>query len=400
MTLFNNYDRNLKQILLILLSVSFFTSCKISDDKMRVKLNRKIDRSQEKIDKHERKIAGFEQRMARLDNDSPVQADSNGVKYVTTTTSMRGDFQKFIDIQGAVTSKENIMISSNSGGVLMSVPITEGQYVTVGQTLAVVNSDVLQSNIKEVESALQLATAVYDRQKRLWLEQQIGTELQYLEAKNNVENLESRLATLQVQLGDATVRTSISGVVDEVYALKGQMVGPGTVIARVVNLTNVQVEAEVPESFIGSFKKGDKVEVYFQSLGMTRTARIKAIGQVINPGNRTFKVEVDLPNSDRMLKPNLLATLKLKDYESEDVVMVPTRLIQDGAQGKFLYGLEDNKVVKHWLQIGESYAGTSEVLDGLNGDEVLVDLGFREVLEGEEVRVKEGATAENDQNGN
>ena len=373
--------------LLLLLLLTAIVSCSPSDDKMRVKLNRKIENSEEKITKHERKIAGFQQRMRMLNDIDTTVTDHDHDKVVTTLIPERKGFSKYIDIQGAVTSKENIMVSSNSGGVLMSVRITEGQRISRGQIIAVVNSDVLQASIKEVESGLELATAVYERQHRLW-EQEIGTEIQFLQAKNNKENLEKKLETLQVQLSDATVRSPISGLVDEVYGLQGQMVAPGSVIARIVNLKNVQVEAEVPESFIGIFKKGDLVDVYFASLDLNRSATIKAIGQVINPGNRTFKIEVDLPNSDGLLKPNLLATLKLKEYQSTDQILIPTKLIQDGSKGNFVYVIENDTVRKKWLTVGESYNGESEIIEGLAGDEAIINLGFREVLEGDHVDVK------------
>lgn len=375
-----------KTILIVVIAV--LASCKPSDDKMRIKLNRKIERSQQKITKQERKIAGYEQQLAHLvETDST--ADSRKGTLVTTIQPQQKKFRKFIDIQGAVSSKENIMVSANTGGVLMSVPITEGQDVSRGQTLAVVNSDVLQSNIKEVENQLELATAVYERQQRLWEEQNIGTELQYLEARNNKNALERKLSTLQVQLSDATVVAPISGTVDEVFALQGQMVGPGTVVARIVNLNKVQVEAEVPESYVGVFRKGDQVDIYFQSLGITRSATIRAVGQVINPGNRTFKVEIDLPNSDGMLKPNLLATLRLKEYESENNLIIPTRLIQDGSHGNFVLTVADETVEKKWVTVGESYNGESEILDGLEAGDQIIDLGFREVLEGESVQVRQ-----------
>jgi RND family efflux transporter MFP subunit len=165
------------------------------------------------------------------------------------------------------------------------------------------------------------------------------------------------------------------------------MASPGAPIARIVNLNKVQVEAEIPESFIAAFKKGDKVDVHFASLGITRSATIKAISQVINPGNRTFKIEVDLPNSDGALKPNLLATLKLKEYESADKIVIPTKLIQDGNKGNFIYVVESDTVQKKWLTVGESYDGESEIIEGLGGDEVIINLGFRDVLEGEPVKI-------------
>ena len=252
--------------LLIGTLVLLIASCSPSDDKMRVKLNRKIEKTQDKIAKLENKTVGYQQRLAMLEDSISVNVSEQIV--VTTVQPESKKFEKFIEIQGAVSSKNNVIISSNSGGVIMSMAVTEGQYISRGQVIAVINSDVLQSSIQEVESALDLATSVFERQERLWVEQQIGTEIQYLQAKNNKENLEKKLATLQVQLDDATVRSSLSGVVDMVIGKQGELVGPGSPLARVVNLDRVQVGAEIPENYITNFKKGDKVEVFFPALKM------------------------------------------------------------------------------------------------------------------------------------
>ncbi len=425
---------NLIKPIAIILMMSIFFSCKPSGDKMIEKMNRRIVKTEEKIEKLQNKITGYHQtikieeelalqtevvddkksknakkKIAQLkkqietleesvvDQGDEVEVDHSGDKIVTTISPEVKDFQKFIEVQGAVTSKDIAMVASNTGGVIMSVLVTEGQYISSGQTIAVVNSDLLQSSIAEVENALVLANTVFEKQKRLWLELKVGTEIQYLQAKNNKENLEKRLETLQVQLSDATVVSTISGVVDEVFAVQGAMAGPGTPLARVVNLNRVQVEAEVPESFINKVKKGDKAEIYFASLEVTRTARIRAVSQTLNPGNRTFKIEIDLPNNDKVLKPYLLATVKLKEYENKDQLVIPTRLIQEGSKGDFVYTYSDGKVGRNWVEIGKNYEGETEIIGGLDASEQIIDLGSRYVLEGEEVVLSNNNTLTEEQ---
>ncbi|MEZ5006685.1 MAG: efflux RND transporter periplasmic adaptor subunit [Chitinophagales bacterium] len=422
------YQYTNKGLTLMMLVLVLF-SCKPSPERMVKKMDRRIAKSKEKIQKFENKITGFEQakkiyaeKALEVDNSDSKEVektqkqitklekqladlkaglvvedkvvDESGKTVVTVLEAKQKDFERYIEVQGAVTSKDNVMVASNTGGVIMSILVTEGQSVGVGQAIAVVNSDVLQKNIAEVQNQLDLANTIFEKQKRLWLELNVGTEVQYLQAKNNKESLERKLETLNTQLSDATVRSTINGVVDEVFAKQGEMAGPGSPIARVVNLNNVQVEAEVPESFIGKINKGDKVEVYFASLDLTRTANIKAVSQTLNPGNRTFKIEVDLPNKDKVLKPYLLATLKLKEYENDDQLVVPTRLIQEGKQGNFVFTLKDGVVERNWLKTGNSYQGETEVLEGLEPGAQLIDLGFRNVLEGDEVKLQEEESAD------
>lgn len=416
---------NIKSISIIILAVAVF-ACKPSDEKMVKKLNRKIAKSQEKVEKFQNRITGFEQALREFEQKALLadkEVDNKNVektrkkieklkkelagleetvanggnseaeeveesKAVTIVEAKKETFEKYIEVQGAVTSKDMVMVAANSGGVLSSVSVVEGQYVSKGQNIAVVNSDVLQSSIAEVENQLVLANTIFEKQKRLWVDQQIGTEVAYLQAKNNKEALEKQLQTLQIRLGDATVQSTINGVVDEVFAFQGEMTGPGRPIARIVNLNNVQVEAEVPEKFIGKINRGDKVQVYFQSLDLTKTAKIRAVSQTLNPGNRTFKIELDLPNADKKLKPYLLATLKLKEYEAKDQLIIPTKLIQKGSKGDYVYALADGVVTKKWIKINHSYGGSTEVTEGLVEGDELINLGFKDVLEGETVEVK------------
>lgn len=353
------------------------------------KVNKEIDKKQAEITKLQNKIKEINQSIAdaKMKMDTSVFKGEDLTKVVTVFSPQKRDFKKYIDLQGKVTSKENIIISAEAGGQIMSISVTEGQSVSKGQVVAVLNQDIIQKNIEELETALKLANDVYERQSRLW-EQKIGSEVQYLQAKNNKESLEKKLETVKAQKSKSTIRAPFSGIIDKVFAKNGELAGPGAPIARIVNLNNVQVEAEVPESYIGKIKKGDNVEVFFPSLNETRTASIHSIGQVINPGNRTFNVEARLNNPGGALKPNLLSNLRLIEYASKDKFVVPSRLIQHDSESDYVYVVNNNNEVKKVLvQSGKSYNGETEILSGLVGTEKIINKGFKDVVEEDVVEI-------------
>lgn len=353
------------------------------------KVNKDIDKKQAEITKLQNKIKEINQSIAdaKMKMDTSMFKGDNLSKIVTVFSPQKRDFKKFIDLQGKVTSKENVIISAEAGGQIMSISVSEGQSVSKGQVLATLDQDIIQKNIEELETALKLANDVYERQARLW-EQKIGSEVQYLQAKNNKESLEKKLETVKAQRSKSTIRAPFSGIVDKVFAKNGELAGPGAPIARIVNLSTVQVEAEVPESYIGKIKKGDNVEVFFPSLNETRTASVNSISQVINPGNRTFNVEAKLNNPGGILKPNLLSNLKLVEYSSKDKFVVPSRLIQHDSESDYVYVVNSDNIVKKVLvQTGKTYSGDTEILSGLNGSEKIINKGFKEVVEDDVVEI-------------
>ena len=415
-----------KIIIYLFIACTFASSCKLSVDKKIGKVERKIERTKAQIEKKKNKITGFEQQLVILREEQEAilaqggnEADKKKVaeiqkkkeeleklqkdlaaleesvtsnlttkksKSVTLLTAEKSRFAKYVDIQGEVTSKENILVSAETGGTIKSISVSEGQRVSRGQTLASIDADIIYSNIAEAENALSLATTVYEKQKRLW-DQNIGSEIQFLEAKNNKENLEKKIATLNTQLSKTRVKAPFSGTVDQVVAHAGETVGAGTPIARVVNLSNVQVEAEVSESYIGKFKKGDEVLIEFPAIDRRDTGKIKAVGQFINPGNRTFVIEIDMKNKSGLLKPNLLANLKLLEYQSDDKVVIPSRLVQQSLDGDFTYTMtKDSIVQKNILETGNSYDGKIEILSGLEAGYLVIDRGSRDVIIGDKIK--------------
>lgn len=345
----------------------------------------KIATLEKEIQKTEVSLKKMEAELKKLKGEATLGADFD--KLVSTISAAKAPFSTYIEMPGKIISRQNILVGPEMNGTITALYVTNGQVVQKGQVIAKVDDVLITSNIAELESALSLAKDLYERQQKLW-EQKIGSELQYLQAKNNLENLEKRMATAQTQLSKTVVRAPMSGIVDEVFLKLGEMAGMGSPICRMVNLGDIYIEAEVSEKYIGRVQKGDKVEVFYPSLKKSQTATVSALTQVINPGNRTFKIEVKVSNADGMLKPNLLASVRLEDYVNPSVVQVPTRLVQITSAGNFIYIVEDNTAVRRNVKTGKSYSGITEVLEGLDGTESIIDLGFRDVSQGDRVQVQ------------
>ena len=302
------------------------------------------------------------------------------------------EFKHYISVQGSLMSDDMVNASSDLGGRVMKLSVKEGQNVRKGQLIADLDMETLDKQRAELLKTLELAEEVYARQERLW-SQNIGSELQYLQAKNNKERLEKSLETLDFNKAKSKVYAPISGSVLSLNIKAGEMAGPGMPIVTLLNVSNIKVSAEVPESYLKAIKKGDKIEVELPALGETRTATINLIGNAINPANRTFKIEASLRNSDKVLKPNLLANVKLNDYTKADAISIPVELVQQEVGGKsYVYSVQekDNNLTaqKIYVTTGEVQDGKIIINEGLKGDEQLILDGARMVVNDEVVEIK------------
>jgi RND family efflux transporter MFP subunit len=360
-------------------AVLFFSACNGTKEQQAEKIRAKIETKK-------KEIADLEAELKSLNGGKQDEIDV--AKYISTIPAQRHEFMVYLEAPAKVYTKQNIYVTGEIGGSLKAVYATAGMQVRKGTPLAQVDDELIQKNIAEVEQYYQLANDVYVRQKNLW-DEKIGSEIQYLQAKSNKESLEKKLETIKAQLSKTTIVSPIDGVVDEVYGKFGQLTGPTTPICRVVNLSQIYIEAEVAESYVGKFNKGQKIIVEYPPLNYHYEVPIVAVTQQIDPANHTFKVTANIPNPDGALKPNLLINTRLVVYSSKDKVIVPTKLVQEGVNGNYIMCVNTNGiVVKKAISVGRSYNGSTEVEDGLNGDEQLVDLGYRNVVEGDKVVIK------------
>jgi len=307
---------------------------------------------------------------------------------ITTASARKANFEHFVEVTGSVVSKKNVVISAETGGRILEIPAIEGMRVQRGTILARIDSESIQRNIEELETSLDLATMLFEKQKRLW-DQEIGTEVQFLEAKNRKEGLERNLASLKTQLDKTVIRAPFTGTIESVDVRLGELVQPGMPMFQFVGESDLFIEADVSESYVGVLSKGDSVQISFPSIGESLKTRVSSVGAIINPNNRTFKVEVFLPNM-KMVKPNMLTVMKIKDYENDDSVIVPNHLILSDNKGDYVYIVQDGVAKKTYVKRGKTFNDNAEILEGLQGNETLVDKGFREVGDNFNVNIAQG----------
>jgi membrane fusion protein (multidrug efflux system) len=300
-------------------------------------------------------------------------------------------FNHYFDASGAVVAAREAYISPEVNGQIQDIFVKEGDRVRKGQTLARLNTEVTNKSIDEIKTSLVLAKDIFERQKRLW-EQKIGSELQFLEAKNNKTSLENRLATLQAQLDMATVTAPIDGVIEKVNQKKGELASPGAQMIHLVNLNELLVRADVSERFVSSVKRGDIVELTFPSFPDFKVnVPVSRIGNVVNKNNRTFEVELKIDNTREMLKPNMIAVLNINDFTAENSIVIPSKVIKEDLKGKYLYVAqkEGNDFVarKRYITPDRTYYDKTRVIAGLSEKEMLIVEGYNRVSDGALVKM-------------
>lgn len=333
-------------------------------------------------------ISQLEQEISQLDPE--FGKNENNIILVTTTNIQPKVFEHKIEVRGTVESRKNVMVSAEVSGRITTIKVSEGQSVKKGEVLLSLDAVIIRNNIAELNTSLELAEIVFERQSNLW-DKKIGTEIQYLESKNMKESIERKLTTAKSQLAQATVRAPFAGSVDQIPVKVGEMATPGAPLVRIVNPNDMYIKADVSENYIGKFKKGESVEIYFPSQDKNLPSVISSVGQVINKNNRTFAVEIELSGVDFIIKPNQVSILKMIDYINETAYLVPTKLIQRDNKGTFIYSAKkkDNTLVaqKIHVETGLSFNSQTEITAGLQGNEIMIDKGFRDVTQGVEVKV-------------
>ncbi|GAB3987689.1 efflux RND transporter periplasmic adaptor subunit [Spirosoma daeguense] len=330
------------------------------------------------------KIKALETELTKLDPNKKEDVRAKDVTVAPLTTST---FRHFVELQGTVDAKNNVQVSPKSGGVVTAVYVKEGDNVRAGQAIAKVDDQLLRESQEEVKTQLSLANTVFEKQAALW-KQQIGTEIQYLQAKNNKESLERRLSTLNAQLGQSTVTAPISGVVDHVMVKVGQSAMPGMGLVQVVNLSQLKVVAKVADSYSGSVRKGDAIAIEFPDLKKQLNSRISFVATTVDPSTRTFTIEAPLP-SDNSLKPNMLARVKINDQTQGNAIVINQNLIQSTENGQLVYVAVSEggkKVAKaKTIKTGQSYGGQIEVTQGLQSGDQIVTTGYQDLVDGQPI---------------
>jgi len=374
----------MKKIILIATFSALLFSCGKKED------NTNIDSliASKKVVSIKAKRAELQTQLTKLD-DAIALLDIKKSEEALVSVSVVKDtvFSHYLEVQGNVNTKENLIIYPQFSGILNTVNVVAGQKVSKGQLLGTIDDGGLSQQLAQIETQLALAKTTFERQKRLW-DQKIGSEIQYLQAQTNMISQQKAVSQMKAQLAKTRIVAPFSGVIDELITEKGQVVGPGQGLMRIVNLNNMFVSTAVPESYIGKLKVGTVVNVYLASLGKTYVGKIRQVANNINPNNRSFGIEVSVPNAENLLRPNQVAKLKIIDYTNANAVVVPSNVIQvDGNGDQFVFeatSIKDKMGIakKVIVKVGKTSENFTEILGGLEPKTVVVSDGVNTVSEG------------------
>jgi len=313
---------------------------------------------------------------------------------VTAVKIEESEFNHYLELQGNVNTKNLLVLYPEYSGVLSKVYVKEGQKVQKGQILAKIDDAGMSQQVAQLQIQSDLAKTTFDRQKRLW-DQKIGSEIQYLQAKSSYESQQKAVNQAQSQLAKTIVRAPFSGTIDDVITEQGSVVAPGqSQLMRIVSLDDMYIETDVPENYITNVTKDKNVEIEFPVLGKTINAKVRQTSDFINPANRTFKVEIAVPNKDKSIKPNLTAKLKINDYTNNKALLLPQSIISENAEGQqYVYVITEKKSNKEAIakkviiETGKTQGDVIEVLKGINNGDEVINEGARNVKHGQTVKI-------------
>lgn len=332
----------------------------------------------------------LENDLKALDAAIALLDDTAKLPLVTTLVATPQKFDHYLELQGNVQTQQNVLIYPEISGTLTRVYVKEGQKVSKGQALATIDDGGLSNQLAQLKTQAALSKTTFERQKRLW-EQNIGSEIQYLQAQTEYEAQENAVKQLESQVGKATLRAPFPGIIDDVIKDQGTVVSPGagSEVFRIVNLSNMYIEVEVPESHLTNVTPGKKVQVYFPILGDSLTSQIRQTSNFINPANRSFTAEIPVPDKAGNIKPNLTAKVRINDYTNEKAILIPQSIVSENAAGEqYVYVVKDNaKAQKVVITPGKTQGDYLEVLAGINRGAHIIDEGARSVKEGQQVKV-------------
>jgi RND family efflux transporter MFP subunit len=310
---------------------------------------------------------------------------------VIITEARPAEFNHYIEVQGKVDGEDNIAVSAQMPGAITEVFVKEGQSVRKGQILAQIDNSVMQQQLSNMEQQLEFVTNLYEKQKALW-DQKIGSEVQFLTAKNNKESLEKNLAALKDQIEMSKIKSPINGSVEEINLKVGQMASPGLPAVRVVNFNTVKVVAEMAEAYAAKITPGNKVVIYFPDFKTEVESEISFTSKYINPVNRTFITEVKLAPGKVEYRANMIAIVKINDYQNTTAFTVPITLIRESPKGNYIYVArqENGEMVARRLPVtvGRTYNGLAELLTGVNAGEKIITTGFNNLMDGQLILAK------------
>ncbi|MCY2685681.1 efflux RND transporter periplasmic adaptor subunit [Salinimicrobium sp. TH3] len=383
----------MKKLSLIIVSLLILVSCGKNNSVEKVIESGDLSEIRAKKANLSAQQSELSSQIAQLDAAIEKLDKNNDFTLVSVRKISDSLFKHYVELPGDVETKQNITIYPEYSGILIDVNVDEGDRVQKGQILARIDEGGLGSQLAQMEAQETLAKTTFERQQRLW-EQNIGSEIQFLEAKTNYEAIQNSVNQMRSQLAKTVVRAPFSGVIDEIFTEQGEVVVPGqSRLFRLINLSNMYITAAVPESYLGKIEVGTEVMVEIGATGTSFTSTVKQVGNFVNPNNRTFEIQVAVPQNTEQIKPNLIATVGINDYTSENAIIIPENVIQKNSAGENVAyvvkketdstGVAERRI----LETGLNYDNAVEVLSGLQPGDLLITSGARSIQEGEQVEM-------------
>lgn len=311
---------------------------------------------------------------------------------VSTSRIIKQDFNHYVELQGDVKSEKIISIYPEFSGIVNEIFVKSGESVDKGQILATIDDGGLKQQLSQLQITYNLAKTTYERQERLW-GQKIGSEIQYLESKSIFEAQSKAIEQLTKQLNKTIIKAPFSGIIDNVIVKKGEVVYPGrSNLMLLVNMQEMYVESKVPENYINSITKGKDVVIEAPMLNIALKSKIRLVANYINPLNRTYRIEAEIPKNNYKIKPNLNVKLKVNDYTSEDAILIMLNHINiDSNNDEYVYKIINkdgkNYALKTIIETGKNNGNFIEVLKGLTENDEIVSEGARKITNNSEVKI-------------
>lgn len=338
-----------------------------------------------------KEVADLNQKLESIDAEiEKLEPSIEEAILVSAQNVQESIFEHFVDLQSSVKTDQDVMIYPEFAGTL-KLYVREGQHVSSGQIIGEINDGGISQQLGQAKAQANLAQTAFKKQESLW-KQNIGSEIQYLQSKTNAEAAQKQVAAIQAQLGRTKIKAPFSGTIDKVIIQNGQVVAPGMPIIQLVSLGQMKVEADVPENYISSVKQGSDVQIEIPNLNKKLQSKIVKVGSSINPSNRTFNIEIHIPNTDGTIKPNLMAKIKILDYKNPNAFVVPTQVVKQDAKNNFyVYTIskinKNEGVAKKTIIVkGKSSGNQTEVLMGLSPNDKVIIEGANNMSEGRKVK--------------
>lgn len=373
----------MKQIAIIL-SLSLLVACGPEESGSK---KAELDSYRQKVEEYSQKVADLEAELKNENNDSEAVA----LLPVEIKEMTPEFFARYFEVTGVIEALKDAYISPEINGQIHNIRVQRGSRVKKGDMILKLNTDVIEKSVIEIETSLELAKRIFSKQEELW-EQNIGSEVQYLEAKNAMESLQARLATLNKQMEMAQVTAPFSGIIDDIMVKEGELASPGIPLVHLVNLSGMRVSANISEAYLSSLSKGDQVELRFPAYPEDLIkADVTRLGEVIDPQTRTFTLEVELKNPGEKLKPNMLTSVRVQDFKNNNSLVVPSNILRQDFNGTFLFRISDDngsfKAQKIYVKRGITVQDRTMITEGLSAGDLVITKGFNLVSEGSAVKV-------------